>query len=522
MKKSFELNDLLTTKTALLISGIVCAIPFVFKYAFILPWICFIPVVIAVEKSGFSPKKTAKNLFIFGFGYYFVAYSWFTSLYPLDFAGFSSAESVLIVLLAVTAIPAIHSGLLSLSGAVCALLCRKASRFVRLFAVACAFVFAELLQSVGTFAFPWGRVFVTQSAFPVLLQSASVFGSYFITFLVVGVNSLFAYALMSKKYRKKLIAIGLSVFALNICFGVVRMAALEKGYEEKDEFRAVALQGNYPSKSKWTGSTSEMFLEYMSLAQNALKDADKSVPSLVAIPETALTTEFKEDGRYAETVKDFCAENNASFVIGAFADNDGRYLNAIFTVNPDRSISAPYAKRHLVPFGEYVPYRSVVEKISPDLAGAISFHDFDKGTDTVTMSTPFANVGTLICYDSIFPSLCRQAVNDGAEVVVISTNDSWFGTSPALTHHLAQAQMRAIENNVPIVRAANTGISAIIEPNGTVISSLGADKRGYISENIKVGERGTLYTAIGDVWIALCALYLIIGFVVGSVKSKRT
>lgn len=119
-----------------------------------------------------------------------------------------------------------------------------------------------------------------------------------------------------------------------------------------------------------------------------------------------------------------------------------------------------------------------------------------------------------------FPSVCRASVNKGAEILLVSTNDSWFGTSAALKHHLAASRIRAIENNVPVIRAANTGVSAIINADGTISDILGAEKRGYAVSEVSKGAGNTLYSVMGDVFVLICLVFTVLGCVIDKCKKK--
>ena len=232
--------------------------------------------------------------------------------------------------------------------------------------------------------------------------------------------------------------------------------------------------------------------------------------AIFVIPETAFPFTLKENSKTAQKLRDFSIKNQISFAVGAFYEEERGSANSVFVFTPDGKTSEPYKKQVLVPFGEYLPYRPVFETFLPVLTEInMLSEDLVSGSESIVKDTPAGRVGTLICYESIFPPLCRQSVINGAEVVLVSTNDSWFGSSSALRHHEINAVIRAIENNVPIIRAANTGISAIIRPDGKIVDQVGADKRGYALSEVPKGTGSTLYTKIGDIVLYLYLLYLV-------------
>lgn len=518
----FTIRRLATSKTAMIISGTACAVPFVFESMFLLTWIMYIPVAMMFFDESMRTASKAGRIFLFGYAYYLIGYSWISELYPLDFVGFDKLQSLFIIILALTVIPSIHSGMLVLSFCVCDYAAKKKDDLIKLVVFPCVFVICEYLQTLGALAFPWCRVPVAQTGCIALVQSASIFGSYFITYLALFVNGLCAYALLNKKTRKALLLLAAGLFLANFMFGAIRVSVMEKHMESAEKFTAIALQGNIPSGEKWDGDTRDMLNMYMNLAELSVQSAKNDKMSenmLLLIPETAFPYTLREGGKTANTISDFAKENGVCFAAGAFSDMGENSGNSVYMFTPDGKMSEPYTKRHLVPFGEYLPYRPFFETFLPSLAKMnILSSDIYRATDVYVFDIPFAKVGAVICYESIFPSLFRESVNDGAQIMLVSTNDSWFGKSGALRHHLSNAILRAVENGVPVIRAANTGISALITPVGEVIETLGINQRGFIIAQLPLKQTTTLYSVIGEVWLYLCGVIVIIS----AIKKKKS
>ncbi len=521
----FVIQRILALKKAMIISGIVCAIPFVFENLYLVSWLMYIPAVLCFLNDSVSNKKATVRIFLFGFGYYFLGYSWLFELYPLDFAGFTNLQSVLIIIIALTLIPAIHSGILTLCFTACRLVFLKTKTIFKIFAFPCVFVFTEFLQSVGPLAFPWCTVSVAQAKSLEVLQSVNLFGSYFITFIVLLVNALFGFAIMNEKFRKRLVLLAVCIFAANYIYGALRLAVMSERLDSTEKITAVALQGNIPSKDKWGKSASETVDLYISLAEQAMleiKEKQYDGDAIFVIPETAFPFTLKETSKNAQKVKSFSVENGVSFAVGAFSQESDGSANSVFMFTPDGKISGPYKKQKLVPFGEYLPYRPIFETFLPVLTEInILSEDIVAGTDSTVLNTPAGNAGVLICYESIFPPLCRQSVINGAEVILISTNDSWFGSSSALRHHEMNAVIRAIENNVPVIRAANTGISAIIRPDGKIVAEVGADKCGYALLEVPKGTGTTIYTKLGDIVLYFCLFNFVFSLLYFIVRHNK-
>lgn len=500
------LAKLVFSKKAMIISGIVCAIPFVFEKTFLLSYIMYIPLFCCF----FNNTKQQKNriyplVFLCGFVYYAVGYSWLCELYPLDFAGFTKPEAVGVIALAVTAVPAIHSGLFTACFAFCNGMTRESKPVFKIAVFPCIFVFAEFLQTLGPLAFPWCRISIAQSFFLPSLQSASLFGSYFITYVVILVNALIGYAIINQKFAKRSVAIAVAVFGINVFYGTIRLSTFDYG---ADTFTAVALQGNLSSSEKWSGSVYDMVDIYLDLSDKALAEAkDRNFPqeTVVLVPETAFPVAFTEKSAYSKIISEYAKNNNINFVAGAFSAVNKTSGNSLFVFDYNGNMLQPYTKRVLVPFGEYVPYRSLFTSIVPSLAEINMLSaDLYAGEHTAVFETNAGKLGSAICYESIFPNLCRKSVKDGAEVLLIATNDSWFGESAALKHHLAAARMRAVENGVPVIRAANTGISALINADGSYVERLGVSQRGYVVNELAKASERTLYYYVGDSIVLVC------------------
>lgn len=519
----------------LLICAFVFALPFMtksiaaevpfFNVTGIFGWCGLVPLFMTV----FDPKKTLKrvlcSLFCFFFAFYFFVYSWFINLYPLDFAGLGRLESVGVIIIAETVIPFLHGAVMTL----CVFLGFAAAKnvrnlFVKSLLLSAGYVLGEYMQSVGTFAFPWARLFVGQTGSVALLQSASLFGSYFITLIMVLVNALLALSFLDAQKDKKksrifaITAVG--IFAFNLLFGIVRINTVDTSDFERLD--ATILQGNIPSGEKWSGEASERKI-YLDLAVSVKKnEAD-----IVVMPETAFPVTINPDDASVSAHEDALMKISKTFdatlFAGTFSRDGEKSYNSIFAVNPDGSFSQPYNKYNIVPFGEFLPYRSIIEKITPSLADMNMFtSDISRGESFVPIETDEGKAACLVCFDSIFPETARQQVENGADFIVIATNDSWYKTSSALYQHADHAVMRAIENNVPVIRSANTGISRIIDSFGRVICQTKVNERVAVSASVLLPQTKTLYTKTGELVVPLCALAVFAFLACGIIKKKAS
>ena len=185
---------------------------------------------------------------------------------------------------------------------------------------------------------------------------------------------------------------------------------------------------------------------------------------------------------------------------------DGRLYNTAFLLGTDGQIHGRYDKRHLVPFGEYVPLQQVFFFLDKLVVG---IGDFGRGRRATVFSLDGVRFSVMICYEAIFPGEVREFGRDGAEFLVNITNDAWFGRSGAPSQHLAMAAMRAVENGMYLVRAANTGISAVVAPTGEILAETGIFTEATLLGTIHPRLRETPYTRYGDMLAWVCLTFLV-------------
>jgi apolipoprotein N-acyltransferase len=300
---------------------------------------------------------------------------------------------------------------------------------------------------------------------------------------------------------------------------VVVTAVLGYGYARLNEpegaqrIRITVVQGNIEQDKKWDPSyQGEVIATYKRLTLKALEQK----PDLVVWPETATPFYFGGSGdneKRTEDLRQFDRTLNTPLLFGSptYEVKPGRVIelrNSAFLLDHDGATSAVYHKMHLVPYGEYIPMKKVLFFVEK-LVQAIG--DFQTGTEYTVMKVrpPRGNavaVSTVICYEIIFPDLVRRFVNNGAMVMTTVTNDAWFGRTGAPYQHFSMAVLRAVENHVPVARAANTGISGFIDAKGRILETSGIFTEAYLTRTLVPGSTKTFYTRYGDVFAWLCAL----------------
>ena len=535
MKKYFNISALTEGKKSCLmyaLSAVLFSMGFNFRSCWIFSWLFFVPLSLNLFSSNMTSKRVFYSLFCFFFPFYVSCYSWLVNLYPLDFAGLGNVESVLVIIAGLTLIPLIHSLEMSFSVWIFNYLSFKINNgVVRCLAISFGYVFGEFLQSVGYLAFPWARIYVSQIGVLPILQSAKLFGSYFITFIVVMFNCLAAFAIINKKKASKYIAFALTVFVVNYAFGCVAISYTEKEYNSENEVTAAVLQGNVSSYDKWgtLQSSYERYLE-LSLEASDYCDSENINTDFALIPETAFPTTAMEisDGRIEKTGSAFVVSKKMSEIMkcpvvsGVFTKIDDDEYNSLACIGQNGEIYGLYHKQKLVPFGEFVPYRKLIETLIPFLSDInMLSEDLSCGDGAEIVEFNGIKLANLVCFDSVFPSAVRKQIINGAEIISISTNDSWYKQSAALEQHASHAVMRAIENNRPVVRCANTGISMLIEPTGKIVDKTEIDKKAFLVGSLHKSSVVTPYTHVGDITLMFCSFYLAILLFVNLYRNIR-
>ncbi len=509
-----------------LIFGILTALPLIFgKLAFI-SWVCIAPLFYIAGKC----KKPYLHGFCFSFGYYFAAYMWFVSMYPMDYVGFTTLQSIGTLLLALIGIPLYQGAELALVPLFYSKIGRSQNKYLSAVSASCMWVLVEWFQTKFWFGVPYARLALTQARFTPAIQSASLFGSLFVSFLIVLSNALLSIFISDileksknpessdnpnnpKKKNGYLSAIlAIAIFASNSIFGAVSLT-LSKNTGE-NTVRVACIQGNIGSKDKSADDSAEHSLEvYKTLTEKA---AENDSPDIIIWPETAVPTAVLQNDRISEFISGLAKKTGAIILTGAFNEtvqNDGtaQTTNSIIAFFPSGEISdTVYSKRNLVPFGEYIPMERLLKALIPSLSDVKMFKDkLTPGDSPSIFKTELGSIGGLICFDSIYDSLSLESVQAGAELIVISTNDSWANGSSELYQHESHAILRAVETGRYIARAANTGNSSIIDSHGRITASFEPMTEGYAIGNAEFLTYRTVYSVIGDSFVLFCLCFVI-------------
>lgn len=375
----------------------------------------------------------------------------------------------------------------------------------------------EWLRGWFFIGFPWAALGYTQYRFHSLAQMAEVTGVYGISAVLVLFNVVVAAVLMSRGpgARRQLPALATLTLVLIALVGLGRWrAASLAAMPPAGRLRVALTQGNVAQDVKWDPAFVE---ETMRRYRTLTLDAARERPDLVVWPETATPFFFQEPGVRRDELLALVREVGAPLLFGTPAFRRGatgvlEQLNRAYLLEPDGSEAGFYDKIELVPFGEYVPFQSVFFFVE-QMVTAVG--NIGAGQVPTVFDLGGGRFGTLICYEGIFPGLTRRFVADGADFLVNITNDAWFGRTSAPHQHLAQDTFRAIENRVPFVRAANTGISAVIDADGRIRWQGPLFEMLWHVDEITWSGVRTFYTRHGDVFVWACVLATLAGLLLG-------
>jgi apolipoprotein N-acyltransferase len=380
-------------------------------------------------------------------------------------------------------------------------------------------VSTELGRTYVFSGFPWVLLGYSQTNVLPVAQLASLTGVYGVSALVASVSAAAAYcaaAPVGSRGRFVPAAVAAGLVAASALWGSWRVsngALVTTG----TPLRVGLVQGNVDQAEKWDPRrATSIFESYLRMTREAISGGAE----LVIWPEASTPFTFEEDRGEGERIRQLARAAGVSVILGSNEIERvpaPRLYNAAFLVRSDGTTGGVYRKMHLVPFGEYVPLRQLLFFAAP-LVEAVSA--FSPGEEPVLLTVGNHKVSAAICYEIVYPALVRRFVAEGSELLTTITNDAWFGPSSAPHQHFQQASMRAIENGRYLVRAANTGISGIVDPYGRIVSQSELFKPAVIVAEARLLTNRTLYGRVGDALAYACTLVTLVLLIDG--RRRRT
>ena len=480
-----------------------------------LAWFALIPLLFAIQNQ---PLRTvAARGFFAGMIFYFFSLSWVTNTL-INYGNIPVSLSFLIL--------ALLAAYLSFYISLFCVLTVKWSRGkpVYFFLLApLVWTSLEYLRSTHmTFGFSWMGLGYSQFQTLAIIQPAEITGIYGVSALIVLVNAALHFFLNTwifhlnphdgRRMSYRVIGVTTLVVGLWVGWGNWALNLTKSQIESSPKIRIALAQGNIEQHLKWNKLYQQPTME---LYKKLTLQAAKEKPELIVWPEATTPFYYGLDPIGTKYVQDLVRTAGTPLLFGSPYKKqvEGKELvyNRAFLISNQGETIDVYDKMHLVPFGEFVPFRQAlffIEKMV-EIIG-----DFGLGKRATVFTLNDYQLGVSICYEIIFPDLVRQPVKNGAEYLVNITNDAWFGKSAASYQHISMAALRAVENRTPIVRAANTGISGFIDATGQIRNTTQLFKRELVVDEItpNKGPR-TFYSKFGDIFSYLClALMAIITF----------
>ncbi len=431
-----------------------------------------------------------------GVGYFGVAMHWIVEPFLVDAATHGWMAPFALIFLA--------GGLALFWAAAAVLSVRLAKgRAMRALAFAVILAGAELLRGHVFTGFPWALPAYIWADTP-LLGMVSLTGSYGLTLLTL------VLAALPSVHRRILPGLVVAVLAFGGLYKLGERQLDGRLFEREDLGYVRLVQPNVPQHEKWQRDKVPEHLDRMlSLTAEPAREGRKV--DLVVWPEAAVVYPLDQAGpilAQAARAASLGAGEGAEVITGLNRrDEQGNWYNSLVTVGPDGLVREAYDKVHLVPFGEYIPFR--IEFLRA--MAASSGFGFTAGEEVRLIDTALGRALPLICYEGIFPGHLFRA-EERPDYILLITNDAWFGTFSGPYQHLDQARFRAVEHRLPVVRVANTGISTVISHHGRVdrFSDIDLGKSGHIDARLTTSPVPTLYSRTGD-WPVLIIILLILG-----------
>jgi len=488
-------------------SGILMVFAFPPYNLHFIAWIALIPLLYSLDNS--STKGSLLRGYLFGVAFLSFLFWWFTVVrYPASL-GYVAFAII---------IPAIFIPWAYLA----CLFMKKKSPFFRIWFPAALWVVLEWGMSHGTFALPWWSLGNTQVSNLVISQLASIGSIYLISFLVLSVN-IFFFSLLSgnfKRYKSSWIILG-AILLCSIIFGV---SCLREKNNESNPVKISMIQPNYSQNEKDEQiNFSEMFHNHFHATEKVVGEYH---PDIVLWSESVTFYSWLAGPTNIDFIKSKLKRLNITLISGIYDwKSEEENYNSVIAIDSETGLLGKYDKINVVPFGEMIPYRKSIEKISgwagKWLKEQALAYDTTKGKEFKVFDSKSGRFSTMICFESVFPHISRIFANKGAEYLFIITNDAWFLKTPGTYQHASMAALRAIETRKYTVQASNSGVTQIIDPYGRIIDSLNVLEPGVLNGMIYPNSNKTIYMLIGDSFCLLSLIYVLVCIFLSFLISKR-
>lgn len=433
-----------------ILSGILLALSFPGWGLYPLAWVALAP--LFRQCMHLSPWRVFGRFLLSGLVFYALLLQWLlTNVYWAGgWAVFGYAALCLIM--------ALYWGL---TGALWSFIQRRLPVPAGMLSLAIMWAAMEFLQSRLLSGFGWGSIAYSQGKDIYLLQLASVAGAFFITAVIVRVNTLIAEAIVDKRVFRRILFFAVAALIIIAVHGVGYLL-LGRPDVNSRPLRVGIVQSNFPLEMKWDREYAIEMVRNTAEKSRALVRAQPL--DLIVWPEALITTDIDRPEIWS-IVSELARDTGAYIFTGSSRRNEetGGFLNSSHLIAPQGTIAGYYDKVHLAPFGEYVPFGEYFPFIK-SIVPAIGDVEFGKGQKVFPVAG--RTIGPLICFEVLFSNLAEELRSRGADLLVVITNLGWFGESNAIPQEMEIARMRAVETRLPQIHCANTGVSGVFDPWG--------------------------------------------------------
>lgn len=482
------------------LSGLATGIAFLSEFGGLAVWFSAVPLFVAIWRDELKLKRLLKIAFAWATPFHLCALAHAANLHSLEWRGLSYPQSLLVAYVGAWFGLSFILTLSSLVWATCLAFTRPSGGYRHIVPVF-LWVLLEFLQRVIPLSVPWNTLAVTQAAFPSVIQISSITGSLGVSALIIAANNSIALALLNKKWVSAAPALVLAL--LNAILGKAFLSTRPVP-SPGTGVSVQILQGNIEPERAWKP---EAIFELLGVFQQLTEQASASHPNVILWTETALPANLRGTPMLNAALGLLARQSKATIGLGALGVENQQMQNTLEFYDPSGAPVVHYAKRRLVPFGEYTPGGAVLRPLFASvglLAGNTLSGDLLPGATAAPLPAASLKWGPLICFETIFPDLARDSVAQGANVLVEVTNGAWFKKSAALLRHHEHGVLRAVENRRYLIRAANTGVSGAIDPYGRQLARTPICEKAIVSAEIWPVEEQTLATRLGDwfVWFS--------------------
>lgn len=443
-----------------------------------------------------SALEAAKDGYWLGFGFFLAGLWWLGAAFLVEADRFAWAMP-----LGVVGLPAVLSGFFAFGFAAARLMWSTGAH--RIFALAAGLGLAEWLRSVLFTGFPWNALGMSLGSTTATAQAAAFVGLHGLTVLAILIAAAPA-TLADKKPAQQFLTptlLASAAFAALWLGGMIRTSAPASSLEPGVRLRI--MQPNLPQDAKFQPEAMEEILsKYLSLSDASTSPRNSGIADVTHLiwPESPFPVVLTDDVKSMQKIAAFLPQGS-TLVTGAIraersaaAKRQTRYLNSIYVIDAEGAVAGFYDKVHLVPFGEYLPFQAALEYLRLRQFVQIP-GGFTPGEEKGPLRVPgLPMVAPLVCYEAIFSGAVTSASGERPGLLLNVTNDAWFGVTPGPYQHFAQARLRAIEEGLPLVRAANSGISAIIDPLGRIVGELPLGAEGVLDGPLPSGLPPTVFS----------------------------